>query len=166
MRVSDMFQSKYLKAEDLQGQEHTVTIGGVHIEDVGMEGKPQHKPVMYLQGVGKGLILNKTNAEQVAHIHGDDSDGWIGKQIILFTMMVQFQGQMMPAIRVRGPAAATGGLGQPTNPMNTAQQAQAPLGNGPVNVGGTLASPPTNPAAPGGPLPPAVEGDELPPDWS
>ncbi len=37
-------------------------------------------------------------------MHGEIMEGWTGKEIELFSMMVPFQGQNVPAIRVRAVA--------------------------------------------------------------
>lgn len=97
MRVSDAFPSQYLKSADLQGRTVKVTIDRYTIEDVGDD----RKPVIYFVGKEKGLVLNKTNASEIAFAHGDDMDDWGGKEIELFSMMVSFQGKNMPGLRVR-----------------------------------------------------------------
>lgn len=104
MKISEEFPSKYLRAPDLKGRTVRVTIASVHrSEDLG-DGKT--KPIAYFQNAQKGLVLNKTNASTLAYAFGDDTDNWIGAAIELFPMMVSFQGQMQPAIRIRVPADA------------------------------------------------------------
>ena len=61
------------------------------------------KLILYFEGKDRGLVLNKTNANNIANAYGDDTDDWIGKQIVLFEAMVDFQGRTVPAIRVRMP---------------------------------------------------------------
>ena len=63
------------------------------------------KPIVYFDKVKKGLVLNKTNAVEIAATHGDQMEGWTGKEIELFSMMVPFQGQNVAAIRLRAVAA-------------------------------------------------------------
>lgn len=100
MRVSEAFPSTYLKAADLQGRTAVVMIDHCDIEDVG---SGDRKPVLYFQGKEKGLVLNKTNANNIALLYGDDMEEWSGRQIELFEAMVDFQGKTVPAIRVRPP---------------------------------------------------------------
>lgn len=99
MRVSDAFPSNYLKAVDLQGRTVMATIDRYTIEDIGDD----RKPVIYFVDKEKGLVLNKTNANEIAFVYGDDMDEWAGKKIELFSMMVQFQGRNTPGLRVRVP---------------------------------------------------------------
>jgi hypothetical protein len=97
MRISAAFPSTYLKAADLQGRTVPVAIDRVELEEIGGE----HKPILYFQGKEKGLVLNKTNANNIAAVYGDDTDDWIGGGIQLFPTMVDFQGRSVEAIRVR-----------------------------------------------------------------
>ena len=103
-KVSEAFPGKYLKAADLNNRTVKATIEKVEFEEIGQD--KRQKPVLYFKGAEKGIVLNKTNACEIATAHGDEMDGWIGKEIELFSMMVPFQGQNVPAIRVRNVAAA------------------------------------------------------------
>jgi hypothetical protein len=103
MNLDQMYPSKWLKASDLQGQTVPVTISRVVVEDVGDDAG---KPVVYFHSRDKGLVLNKTNALSIGLVHGQETDGWVGKTIELFPTVVMFQGQNVPAIRVRPVAAA------------------------------------------------------------
>jgi len=99
MKVSDAYPSKYLKATDLLGREHRVTITDVTFEDVG----DSKKLVAYFNGKQKGLVLNKTNARAIAKIFGDDSRDWIDKEVIITETVVDFRGDAVPTIRVKFP---------------------------------------------------------------
>lgn len=99
MKISSAFPSDYLKAADLQDQNVRVVMSHVEMKDIGDD----HKPVLHFQGKDKGLVLNKTNANNITHAYGDDTDGWAGKEIILYPTMVDFQGKSVEAIRVRSP---------------------------------------------------------------
>jgi len=99
MRISEAFPSNYLRATDLQGKNVTAIIDRVELEEIGGE----HKPVIYFRGKEKGLVCNKTNANNIAAAYGDDTDGWTDGEIVLFPAMVDFQGRTVEAIRVRVP---------------------------------------------------------------
>ena len=101
-KVSEFFPGRFLKAPDLQGRTIKVTIKKVEVEEIGQD--KDAKPVVYFDGVERALVLNKTNAFAIAEIHGDPTDGWPGKAIELFSMMVPYQGQSVAAIRVRAVA--------------------------------------------------------------
>lgn len=99
MKLNDVFPSKYIKAADLQGGSPTVEISDAQIEQLGDD----RKLVIYFKGKQKGLVCNRTNADAIAYLYGDDTDGWIGKKIMLTSQLVSFQGKTTPAIRVQPP---------------------------------------------------------------
>ncbi len=106
MRISEAYPSKYLKAADLAGQDRTVTIRACVQEELGQGSEKESKPVLYFEGHTKGLVCNKTNAVAVAEAYGDDTEAWTGRDIVLFVLNVEYQGKVMPGIRVRIPKAA------------------------------------------------------------
>jgi hypothetical protein len=104
MEISDVYSGDTLKAADLKGAEPTVTIASVEMKkfDNG------NKLVIGFQGKKKTLVANKTNANRIAFAYGTNTDNWIGKEITLYTDLVDFQGSTVEAIRVkaRKPAQA------------------------------------------------------------
>ena len=100
MNINEAFPSKYLKASDLQGHNISVTIGNVVTEDIG---KGEEKLIIYFQGKQKGIVLNKTNANNIAAVYGPETEDWVGQPIVIFEAMVDFQGKTVPALRVRAP---------------------------------------------------------------
>ncbi len=117
MRISEAYPSKYLKADDLGGKERTVKISGCFNEELGQGNDKKTRPVLYFEGRKKGLVCNKTNAVAVAEAYGDDTEAWTGRDIVLFVLNVEYQGKVMPGIRVRIPKAA---------PQPVVQHAPAP----------------------------------------
>lgn len=100
MKSSDAFPSKYISASDLQGNEVTVKITHIAPEEIG--GK--QKFICFFAGKKKGLVLNKTNWNTIARISGqDDTDDWTGVEVCLYEAMVDFQGDSVPAVRVKAP---------------------------------------------------------------
>ncbi len=125
MKMSEEFPSKYLKAADLQGREVRVTMANVEREKIGDD----NKPVLYFKGKEKGVVLNKTNAGTISDSYGDDSEDWYDQPLILFSVMVDFQGKVGPAIRCRVPTAkdnrAAGPKADPISSGPAPQQAAA-----------------------------------------
>lgn len=99
MKLNDAFPSRWLKAADLSGKSHLVKIDHVDQEEIGSDAKL----VMYFRGKQKGVVLNRTNASVIASKYGDDTDEWGGAEIELYPDKVQFQGNLVDAIRVRLP---------------------------------------------------------------
>jgi hypothetical protein len=103
MNFSDLYPSRYLKASDLEGPV-TVVIESLDQEEVGKD--RDVKPVMRFRGVGKPLILNRTNGAAIAKLYGQATAAWLGKPVQLYTATVEVGGEQHDAIRVRAPAAA------------------------------------------------------------
>lgn len=100
MKVSQAFPSGFLKADDLQGKAVTVTIETVDLEEIGQGRDKSEKLLISFRGKEKKLVCNKTNANTIAKLHGDDTDAWLGQKITLMPREVEFQGDMVWAIRV------------------------------------------------------------------
>lgn len=124
MNINEAYPSKYLKADDLQGREVTVSIDQVIMEKVGDD----NKPALYFRGKNKGIILNKTNATNIATAYGPDTGNWVGQPVVLFPAWVDFQGKSVQAIRVR-PGTA-GGLAQGAQQQRQPQTPPPPPQNG------------------------------------
>ena len=101
MNINDTFSGNTLKAADLQGSQPTVTIAEIKMQKLGDD----TKPVLYFVGKEKGVVLNKTNATNIAAAYGPETNHWIGQKVILFSAWVDFQGKSVEAIRIR-PAPA------------------------------------------------------------
>lgn len=97
MKLGDIFPSKYLKASDLDGRTIVVTIERVELEDLG----DSRKPVAYFVGKDRGVVLNRTNCNNIAAVYGDNTDDWIGAEIALFPALVDYAGKSVEAIRVK-----------------------------------------------------------------
>lgn len=96
MELNDIYPSKFLKAADLKGRTATVVIATAAIDEIGHD----RKLVLYFQGKEKGLVTNKTNANRIGYLHGNNTDQWIGKEIALRAELVDYQGKTVQAIRV------------------------------------------------------------------
>ena len=101
MNINDIFPSKYLKSSEIKGRAITAVIERWEIETVGDD----RKLVIYFQNMKKGLLVNKTNADRLSHLYGPDTDDWIGREIVLYSELTNYQGRAMDGIRVRAPEA-------------------------------------------------------------
>lgn len=99
MKVSEAFPSKYISASDVP--EDNIRLVMDHVETTELEGK--QKMVLFFERAKKGMILNKTNASNIAAAYGDDTDDWKGQDLVLFTTWVDYQGKSVEAVRVRAP---------------------------------------------------------------
>lgn len=95
--INEAFPSNYIKAADLKGRQVSVKMDRAEYEMIGSD----KKLILYFVGKEKGMVLNKTNANNIAMIYGDDTDDWRDQEIVLFEALVDFQGKTVPAIRVK-----------------------------------------------------------------
>lgn len=96
-----MFPSKWLKAEDFEDdEERIVQIKDVTREEFGQGAKAEQKFVAHFLRE-KPLVLNKTNANVLFQLLGQDTDEWIGKKVVLLTKEVDSFGDVVRAIRVK-----------------------------------------------------------------
>lgn len=111
MNIFDAFPSKYIKAADLQDRNIEVIMDHIMMEEIKDPKDPDDAkvlPVLYFQGVPKGMVLNKTNSKVIAAGYGKETDRWRDMPIVLFSAMVDAWGETVDAIRVRLPAAREG----------------------------------------------------------
>jgi hypothetical protein len=122
--LEEFFPSKHLKATDLNGKEVTVTIHRVEREKIGDEGKP----VLYFNGKDKGVVLNKGNTSVLVDAFGRNSKGWIGQQVILFSIWTEYQNKPVQGLRIRAL------MPPPTGPAPV-QRRPDPITSGPIVSG-------------------------------
>lgn len=130
MNINDSFPSNYVKAADLRGKECPAIISRVVVEKLGDD----DKPVVYFEGKEKGVVLNKTNAMNIATMHGPETDNWPGKHVILYPAWVDFQGRSVEAVRIRPDVAPTNGAMPPAPSV----QAETPPPNPGADQAGSL----------------------------
>lgn len=99
MNLQDRFSGQYLAAHDLPLNGVNANILDVHLEGIGQNN--DQKPVVYFEGQKKGLVLNKTNYNNIAGLYGHETDDWRGKGVTVYPSETDFQGKTVPCIRIR-----------------------------------------------------------------
>ena len=100
--IDEIFGSgKTLKAADLDGNEVTLTITDVVVNEFEDNGVKKMKPVIHFEECEKALVSNATNSHVIAEEYGKETDDWVGKTITLFPTRVTFGDKLVDAIRVR-----------------------------------------------------------------
>ena len=124
MNISEAYPTKYLKASDLDGRNVTVTIKSAELEEIGFD--KERKLVLSFAGTDKSMVLNKTNANTIARMFGEETDDWAGKRITLCARDVEYQGTMMSALRVlpQKPAAPKAAAPPPPAPPAQTQETE------------------------------------------
>jgi hypothetical protein len=108
MTRDDVFPGRYLKAADLKGKPHTVTIESAPYETLkSLDGKETQKIVLHLKNAEKTLPLNATNFDAVCIATGcPDTEDWPGQRIELYPTKTPMGGQLVDCIRIRPPSAS------------------------------------------------------------
>jgi hypothetical protein len=104
-KISEMKESKFLKKDDV-GAGVLVTFSSFVKKDVAAEGAPpEFKWCATFRELEKPLVMNITNAQICEQVFGsDDTDDWIGKQIVLYVdPNVSYGGKIVGGIRMRKP---------------------------------------------------------------
>ena len=97
MDLNDVYTGSSLKAQDLKGQEVTVTISEWQV----VEFDESKKIVLSFKESERTLVCNKTNGSTIGDLHGTKLDGWVGKRITLMPAQTDWAGKQVPCIRVK-----------------------------------------------------------------
>jgi hypothetical protein len=102
MKISAMTQSKYLKQDDAP-DDTIVTIQKVGQANIAKEGAPQEfKWMIRFHEFDKPMVLNRTNIALLGKFLGDDTDDWVGKQVVLYNdETIQFEGKITGGLRFK-----------------------------------------------------------------
>ena len=123
MDILKEFPGRYINVDGLEelGGEVTSMITKVVLEDMkNQAGQNETKPVMYLEGLKPGLVLNKSNATTLAEEFGRETSAWEGKRV---TIRLEQWGPA--AMGQRWMAVVPANAKRPTRKV--VQKAQAPL---------------------------------------
>ncbi len=125
MLIGEYFEGKHLRASDLGGAVHIVTIVGVEQGAVGQGKDKTKKAIVTFREFDKSLACNVTNGNRIADLYGPDTTKWIGKRVMVFPTETEFQGKDVPCIRVKKELPPEDA---PTSPQTAAepQDAQTP----------------------------------------
>lgn len=99
--------STSLKADDLDGDEVTLTIASYVVKEFDEtdnktgETYKRKKPIFSFEETEKTFVCNVTNARAIAAALGKEMDDWVGKKITLFPTVTSFGDKTVPCIRVR-----------------------------------------------------------------
>jgi hypothetical protein len=110
--INEFFPGRYFKAETLSGKARVLRIGAVERDKLS-DGSV--KPAVKFEDEPMKLILNRTNANAIATLYGNNTDNWMGKLIELYPTRTQFGSNMVDAVRVRAPGRRLGPDGAPSN---------------------------------------------------
>ena len=103
MKLSEMFPSNFLKAQDVTdaGGEMDLKIFNVEMKEFDTDEGGKEKKAVLIFANDKRMVLNKTNAGLIAQMFGDDTDQWLNQNVTLVVQDVPFGNKTVPAIRIK-----------------------------------------------------------------
>ena len=102
MNINDMTPSKYLKQSDVPS-ERMVTVESLKKVNVARDDDdPEYRWTLKFREYDKPMVLNTTNIKRMGKALGDDTDGWVGGQVMLYVDPdVEYGGQVMGGLRIK-----------------------------------------------------------------
>jgi len=93
---------EFLIGEELNGQDVTLTIKNVLIEELQNAKGKEKKPVMTFDGTDKKVVMNVTNMKSVAKaLKSPYPEDWVGQRITLTPVSGYFFGEQQTVIRIK-----------------------------------------------------------------
>ncbi len=101
--ISKEYPSRFLRGEEVFGKAVNLKIKVIKKEKVfSMTTKKNEEVlVIYFEGKDRGVCLKKTRANDIKAIYGDNTDGWAGKDIVMYTEKKEAFGKVLNVIRFR-----------------------------------------------------------------
>lgn len=102
MKLDDLLPSKYLKQSDV-AEDTLVTIQKLTKVNVARDDEePEYKWTISFKEFTKPMVLNATNIKRIGKALGDDTDEWLGGQVVLYVDPdVEFGGNQVGGLRIR-----------------------------------------------------------------
>lgn len=97
MRVDQIYPNTYLSASDIGNHKLQAVICEVGL--VVLDG--EQKLALSFEGKQKLMVLNRSNASAMAEVFGQETDGWLGKSVELYTIRTEFKGRPVDGLRLR-----------------------------------------------------------------
>jgi hypothetical protein len=94
---------KFFTADDVRKEEKELTIIDVSLEEIQGRDQKQKRPIVHVKESELGLVLNKTNYEDLAELYGSrNTDKWVGNTFVaFFNPAIKFGGRLVGGISVR-----------------------------------------------------------------
>jgi hypothetical protein len=86
---NELYGSKYLSAADLKGEQIRKRIGKYEVAELKdpKDNSSKRRVILYFNDLNKPLVVNKTNAQKLAAMYGEEPESWIGVVCDLYAEM-------------------------------------------------------------------------------
>lgn len=100
---SEMYPSRFLKADMFKGKKVTLTIKDIIGEDlIGDKDKTEAEWIVRFVEKAFEFVMNKTNAYCLYRMFGGDPHSWIGKKVTFYPTTTKFGRETVDCIRIWG----------------------------------------------------------------
>ena len=101
VNINEAFPSNWIGADDLKGADITLVINKSSVQDLGQAPNTDRKPCIWFNGTDKGMALNVINRNTIIDLYGPETNNWHGESITIYPTTTEWQGKMVPCVRVR-----------------------------------------------------------------
>lgn len=102
MKIGQMIESKYLKQSDVDGEMLVTVRKLVRVNVARDDEDPEYRWTAKFDEFDKPMVLNATNIKRMGKALGDDTEDWIGQQVVLYVDPdIEFGGNVVGGLRVR-----------------------------------------------------------------
>lgn len=128
MKKHEAFPSKYLKTEDLNGKDATLTIDQVGRQAFKNDnGQEESKIIVCFKETNKLWVLNQANWDTIEALYGEDSEDWLDQKITVYPTKTRFGTKVVPCIRVRDKVAKSRLSKESENPADEFADEEVPF---------------------------------------
>jgi len=111
VNVNEAFPSNWLAAHDLNGRDITLIINKSSVENLGQPPQVDRKLCIWFNGTEKGMTLNVINRNTIIDMYGPETNNWHGESITVYPTTTEWQGKMVPCVRIRTERPVPGNKG-------------------------------------------------------
>lgn len=101
VNINEAFPSNWIAAHDLNGKDFTLIISKSNVENLGQGTQMDRKLCIWFNGTEKGMALNVINRNTIVDMYGPETNNWHGESITLYPTTTEWQGKMVPCVRIR-----------------------------------------------------------------
>ena len=117
MNINEVYTSNWLRAADLQGRKAKVRIEDWDVTEFKQnDGTTKKQIVLKFFGKEKRLGLNRINSSMIAGMYGEDTEGWIGKEVTIYPTKDRGPNGLVDCIRIEFVDPRTALDGMPKEP--------------------------------------------------
>jgi len=101
MNKNDVFPPTYFKAANLPEPITRKIVSATMEVMKNFHGQNERKLVIGFADEGRRLVMNRTNFDALAALHGPDTEQWLGKSVQLYADKIRVSGRSVDTVRVR-----------------------------------------------------------------